>query len=126
MNVNRLIWPLLVTLVVATLVLFNISCGRRNVTVKWDSVQQPVISNNFKLKVYIENSGSMDGYMCDGSELKDAVYGYASALNSYADTTELNYINSKIISCKNEMRTFIRELNPQKFAQAGGNVTIQR
>ena len=78
------------------LVVLN-SCGGRNVIVTWDNIQQPISSNNFKLKVYIENSGSMDGYMCNGSELKDAVYSYVSVLSSYADTTELNYINSNII-----------------------------
>ena len=61
------------TILFVIIVFLNISCGSRNVTVTWDSVQQPVLSNNFNLKVYIENSGSMDGYMCNGSELKDAI-----------------------------------------------------
>lgn len=30
-------------------------------------------SDSPNVKVFIENSGSMDGYMCDGSQLKDAV-----------------------------------------------------
>lgn len=109
------------TILLVTIIFLNISCGSRNVTITWDSVQQPVLSNNFKLKVYIENSGSMDGYMCDGSELKDAVYSYASALSNYADTTELNYINSQIIPYNNEIESFIRDLTPQRFRVAGGN-----
>lgn len=102
------------------LVVLN-SCGGRNVIVTWDNIQQPISSNNFKLKVYIENSGSMDGYMCNGSELKDAVYSYVSVLSSYADTTELNYINSNIIPYDNEIESFIRDLTPQRFRAAGGN-----
>ena len=41
-----------------------------------------------KVKLYIENSGSMDGYMFAGSELKDAVYSYISGLSTHSDTTE--------------------------------------
>lgn len=114
-------WQLVAIILLGATVSLNISCGSRNVTVTWDSVQQPVTTNNFKLKVFVENSGSMDGYMCNGSELKDAIYGYASTLSSYADTTELNYINSKIIPYRNEIKTFIRDLTPQKFRTSGGN-----
>lgn len=117
----RFKWQLIATIILIVIVSLTISCGSRNVTVTWDSVQQPVLSSNFKLKVYIENSGSMDGYMCNGSELKDDVYSYVSALSSYADTTELNYINSLIIPYNNEIESFIRDLTPQKFHVAGGN-----
>lgn len=121
MNTKHLLKLLFGPLFMVLIILMNISCGGRNVTVKWESVQQPETSNNFKVKVYIENSGSMDGYMCAGSELKDAVYGYASTLSSYADTMELNYINSQIIPYRNDMKSFIRDLTPQKFKAAGGN-----
>ena len=117
----RFKWQLIATIILVAIVSLNISCGSRNVTVIWDSVQQPVTSNNFKLKVYIENSGSIDGYICAGSELKDSVYGYASTLSSYADTTELNYINSKIIPYRNEIKSFIRDLTPRKFRTVGGD-----
>lgn len=121
MRKYRFKWQLIATIILVAIVSLNISCGSRNVTVTWDSVQQPTTSSNFKLKVFVENSGSMDGYMCNGSELKDAVYGYASTLSSYADTTELNYINSKIIPYRNEIKSFIRDLTPQKFRTAGGD-----
>lgn len=73
------------------------------------------------LKVYIENSGSMDGYMCDGSQLKDAVYDYVSDLNRYSDTVSLYYINKVSIPYKGEVRSYIKDLNPTSFRQAGGN-----
>lgn len=120
-NMYRMKLKLIATILLIVIVSLNISCGSRNITITWDSVQQPEISNNFNLKVYIENSGSMDGYVCDGSELKDAVYSYVSTLSSYADTTELNYINSQIIPYRNEIKSFIRDLTPQKFKTAGGN-----
>ena len=112
---------LLAKLFLASIMFLNISCGSRDVTVTWSRIEGSTLSNNFKLKVFIENSGSMDGYMCDGSQLKDAVYSYASSLSSYADTTYLNYINSKIIPYRNDIQSFIRELTPQKFSMAGGN-----
>ena len=112
---------LLVKLLLVTIMFLNISCGSRDVTVTWSSIEGSTLSNNFKLKVFIENSGSMDGYMCDGSQLKDAVYSYASSLSSYADTTNLNYINSQIIPYHKDMKSFIRDLTPQKFKMVGGN-----
>jgi hypothetical protein len=106
---ERLKVKLLVKVLLVSIMFLNISCGSRNVTVTWNDVEAPILSNNFKLEVFIENSGSMDGYMCTGSELKDAVYSYASSLSSYADTTKLNYINSQIIPYRNDMKSFIRE-----------------
>ena len=109
------------TLMLAIIVYLNISCGGGNVIVTWNPEEVQIPSNNFKLKVFVENSGSMDGYMCAGAELKDAVYSYSSTLSSYADTTELHYINSKIIPYRDEIKSFISDLTPQKFRSAGGD-----
>ena len=122
-TMERLKVKLLVKVLLVSIMFLNISCGSRDVTVTWSSVEESEQSNNFKLKVFIENSGSMDGYMCPGSELKDAVYSYASSLSSYADTTELNYINSRIISYRYDMRKFIKDLDPYHFHIAGGNTS---
>lgn len=120
---ERLKVKLLVKVLLVSIMFLNISCGSRDVTVTWSSIEGPAQSNNFKLKIFIENSGSMDGYMCSGSELKDAVYSYASSLSSYADTTELNYINSTIIPYRYDMRRFIKDLDPYHFHVAGGNTS---
>jgi hypothetical protein len=120
---ERLKVKLLVKVLLVSIIFLNISCGSRDVTVTWSSIEGSAQSNNFKLKVFIENSGSMDGYMCPGSELKDAVYSYASSLSSYADTTELNYINSRIIPYRYDMRRFIKDLDPYHFHVAGGNTS---
>ncbi len=53
---------------------FLVSCD--DFRINWESQNYPIKKVSPKLKVYIENSGSMDGYMCEGSELKDAVYDY--------------------------------------------------
>ena len=122
-TMERLKVKLLVKVLLVSIIFLNISCGSRDVTVTWSSIEGSAQSNNFKLKVFIENSGSMDGYMCPGSELKDAVYSYASSLSSYADTTELNYINSRIIPYRYDMRRFIKDLDPYHFHVAGGNTS---
>ena len=75
----------------------------------------------FAVKVYIENSGSMNGYMCDGAELKDAVYSYLSALNSYASSMQLNYINAEVVPMNVPLTDFIQRLSPSAFAQSGGS-----
>ena len=84
-------------------------------------INYPKVINPPSLNVFIENSGSMDGYMCNGSELKDAVYSYISKLNRNTDTTKLFFINSDIIPYKKELRGFIKDLTPQSFREAGGN-----
>ena len=73
------------------------------------------------LKVYVENSGSMDGYMCAGSELKDAVFDYISDIRKSAKTYELYYVNSQIVPYHRSLDSYIKDLTPSSFAQAGGN-----
>lgn len=96
-------------------------CGGDVPKIKWKSSDVIVNKVNPLLKVYLENSGSMDGYMCQGSEFKDAIYGYVSGLSPYVDSVQLNYINTDIIPYHRNIESFIRDLNPSTFVQAGGN-----
>lgn len=80
-----------------------------------------VCPDSVVLKVYVENSGSMDGYMCGGSELKDAVFDYISDAKKICKRTELNYINTNVIPYKGILDAYIKDLNPKSFAQAGGD-----
>jgi hypothetical protein len=72
--------------------LILLSCGG-SIKVRWDKHNATISKATPTLKVYIENSGSMDGYMCNGSELKDAVYDYVSSLKSYSKQTLLYYMS---------------------------------
>lgn len=100
------------------------SCnGRGIIEVSSVSVASTIKSDDITLKVFIENSGSMDGYMCAGSQLKDAVYDYVSDLNRSTDTTSLYYINSVIIPYKGNITSYIKDLTPASFHQAGGNTS---
>lgn len=74
-----------------------------------------------KIKLYVENSGSMDGYMFDGSELKDAVYSYVSGLSTHSDTTELYFVNSDVYSVKAPLQDVINAMSPAAFHKSPGN-----
>lgn len=108
------------TLLISLATCLFMSCTER-LEVRSVPINYPKVINPPSLNVFIENSGSMDGYMCNGSELKDAVYSYISKLNRNTDTTRLFFINSDIIPYKKELRGFIKDLTPQSFRKAGGN-----
>ena len=108
------------TLLISLATCLFMSCTER-LEVSSVPINYPKVINPPSLNVFIANSGSMDGYMCNGSELKDAVYSYISKLNRNTDTTRLFFINSDIIPYKKELRGFIKDLTPQSFRKAGGN-----
>ena len=76
---------------ISTLILL-LSCSGDEIIVNSDNNPNQISDIKPILKVYIENSGSMDGYMCDGSQLKDAIFDYVSDLSTCVDTTQLYYI----------------------------------
>ena len=103
-NKAKIIIPLvvLVIIIVAIGTIINSS-----IFVQWEPVAIQNSNNSVKLKVYIENSGSMDGYMREKSEFKDAVKSYVNALDLQVDTTELYYINTQISSFKADIANSI-------------------
>lgn len=109
--------------VIATLSLLIVANSCQNFSVSWSKTNDGYAFTPPKLKVYIESSGSMDGYLCAGSEFKDAIYSYTSALNSFSDTLELSYINSEIVPYTGELKTFIRDLTVAQFRQIKGDKT---
>lgn len=89
--------------------------------VSYDEVKPVQQYRTSKIKLYIENSGSMDGYMFDGSELKDAVYSYVSDLQTHSDTTELYFVNTGVYNDKAPLQDFIYTMSPAKFHSSPGN-----
>lgn len=80
------------------------------------------------VNVYIENSGSMDGYVKGVTEFESAVYNYLSdiKISDVSDTLNLYYINSEIISYAQSadadvIEDFINKLEPNEFKMRGGN-----
>ncbi len=73
-------------------------------------------------KVFVENSGSMYGYVKGATKFEQAIYSYISdiQLKDQVDSLSLNYINSKIIPQTNDLSKFILELEPSTFRSKGG------
>ncbi len=98
------------------------SCGH-NYEIKNENV---VSSNKANLKsatvnVYIENSGSMDGYMHPSSEFKNDLYSYISSISSEVKTTNLNYISSAVVKINQDPESFFANLTPTSFKMSGLN-----
>lgn len=73
--------------------------------------------------VYIENSGSMYGYVNGKTDFKDDIYEYLSDLNSSDLCKNLNcyYINNEIIRKDGTLYDFIKNLTPSSFKYSGGS-----
>ena len=114
-----------------------ISCGGRPVV-----PEVPVETGDCKtvdnlpaptIKVYVENSGSMDGYVKGATDFENAIYSYLSdmqlaKLGTRTDSMalsknilELNYINSQILQQPSDVQAFIKALEPYSFKLKGGN-----
>lgn len=121
---NKIIIPIAIVLLLVIIILASTFGGGHKVSLDWEAVTpQGKTIGPIKLNVYVENSGSMDGYMCPGSNLKDAVFDYVSDLKKECATTSLFYINSQIIPCKQSVENYIQNLTSTSFAKAGGDRT---
>lgn len=81
------------------------------------------IDFNPVVNVYIENSGSMDGYVKGQTEFEQIVYNYLVSLKLAKITSELNlfYINSNVLPQQDDVQGFIEKLEPASFKAKGGN-----
>ena len=121
MNKKFLI-PIVICAIIVIAVISTCVGGGSKIKLQWNAVLPPEeINDSIELKVYVENSGSMDAYMCAGSNLKDAVFDYVSDLKRLTTSCSLYYINSKVIPYNGELKSYIKDLTPQSFARAGGN-----
>ena len=121
MNKKFLI-PIVICTIIVIAVISTCVGGGSKIKLQWNAVLPPEeINDSIDLKVYVENSGSMDAYMCVGSNLKDAVFDYVSDLKRLTTSCSLYYINSKVIPYNGELKSYIKDLTPQSFAKAGGD-----
>lgn len=119
---KKLIIPVVIVLLILIVGAAKTCGGGNKISIHWESVTpQHASVDSVELNVYVENSGSMDGYMCPGSNLKDAVFDYVSDLKKGCAKTSLFYINSKVIPCKQSVENYIQNLTPASFAKAGGD-----
>ena len=119
---KKLLIPIVICTIIVIAVISTCVGGGSKIKLIWDAVLPPgEINDSIELKVYVENSGSMDAYMCAGSNLKDAVFDYVSDLKRLTTSCSLYYINSKVIPYNGELNSYIKDLTPQSFAMAGGD-----
>lgn len=87
------------------------------------SIKFPYATEKLIVNVYVENSGSMDGYVHGVTEFEQAVYNYLSdiKISRITDTLNLHYINNKIIPQGSDISDFIEKLDPSSFRARGGN-----
>lgn len=102
-----------------------------NKNVVQNSALQEIKSPAPTIKVYVENSGSMDGYVKGATDFENAVYSFLSDVQ-HADLGDrpdsmstknvliLNYINSEVLEQKPDVREFIKALEPSDFKMKGG------
>jgi hypothetical protein len=121
MKKNRFL-PLVIAIVLGIILIpFFVGGDDGRYIVSYDEVKPVKQYKPSKIKLYVENSGSMDGYMFNGSELKDAVYSYVSGLSTHSDTTELYFVNSGVYNVKAPLHDVIYAMSPATFRSSPGN-----
>ena len=121
---KKLIIPIVICTIIVIAVIATCIGGGSKIRLKWEAIPVPEeIKDSIELKVYVENSGSMNAYMCAGSNLNDAVFDYVSDLKRLTTSCSLYYINSKVIPFHGDLDTYIKSLSPQSFAKAGGDLS---
>lgn len=74
--------------------------------------------------VFLENSGSMDGFVKGRTAFESSIYGFLSDINTNDNVTgalNLHYINSEKIDFSSTVKDFIDKLEPSTFKARGGN-----
>lgn len=96
------------------------SSGSQNSEGMVPTAQKPVVN------VYLETSGSMNGYVNGGTSIfQQVVKEYLSGINNanFASVINYYYINSQIIPRGNDLSNYISNLTPQNFAAQGNTAT---
>ena len=93
-------------------------CGKAKIM--WPE-SEPVDLSRVNVNLYVENSGSMDGFMHDGYSFKDAVFGYITSLNKYVGKTGFYYVNSRVVPNDIPLEKLSMSFNTDFFRKAGGN-----
>lgn len=113
---------LLVQLFCFVMVLASCDTGGK-VKITWNAPATPSVMGKAKVNFYVENSGSMNGYMCEGSEFKNVIHYYANELTNIADSVNLYFINSQTISFPDDIDSYTLGMTPTKFDTFGGNTS---
>lgn len=96
-------------------------CGHDKITIE---NEHPQICNNktapINLKIYVETSGGMDGFLCDGSNLRTVIYDYFGDVSRMCVSTKFYYVNERIVPFDGDIEKFkAYGLSPKAFKTAG-------
>lgn len=117
-----------------SIVLISISCSNNSSEKTETEPDNGALTNNSDsdenqdktkpaVNLYIENSGSMNGYVGGTTEFQTFIYDFLSNIknDNITDEINLNFINDRIIPQSNSIEVFKNKLNPKTFAVAGGS-----
>lgn len=80
-----------------------------------------------KFNVFIENSMSMDGYANGHTDFNTSIYRLTNQVITDVlkddSNVSLNYINDTILRKNKSIKQFTKNLSPESFHTAGGNIT---
>ena len=105
---------IVVAAIVAIVVGFNISRKDRNYRDDGQNPKEKFIK--FKMHLYMENSGSMDGFVTENTEFKDALEHLLIMLNDKYGTPSISFINNQIydtLGIDKGITHFCRQLTPK-------------
>ena len=71
--------------------------------------------------IYLENSGSMYGYINGRTELEEAMMGLWTEIARRDEDLNIHFINDKIYPVKKEFEEFFKYLQPFNVSKEGGN-----
>jgi len=106
-------------IILLSIALFLASCGNNRKDVKIDTLSPKLISDTLTKEatkpitnVYVENSGSMFGYISSGNDFDRSLSSLLTMIKikEYSDTIQLHYINSKVFIQNESITSFIRNI----------------
>lgn len=99
------------------------SCGEPEP--KSSTEEEPCEEPKINLRIYIENSASMDGYVANKSvNFKHAINGFINSLlldESLVGTLNTYYINSSVIPYQGDVDSYIKNVSVEDFVRRGGS-----
>ena len=105
------------------------TCGegrgkRSNAEMVVSEVAEDSPARSVNLHVYLENSGSMNGYVKGNTGFEQSIYYYLSQVEGcgLVDSIGLYYINSKVIPQGSDVEAFIHHVEPADFKRKGGDL----
>lgn len=98
--------------------LIKLRLPEAEITVNTPEFNKPVYN------IFLENSGSMDGYVKGRTDFESSIYNFLSDVNTnnkVTDSLHLFYINSEKINFRSTVKDFIEKLEPSTFKARGGD-----